>query len=218
MGWTIAFAPVLGWTLVAVLGAVGLALMLISAISRSRGWPLRALSLALLLAALANPSIRNEERQGLDDIAVAVIDRSLSQDTGNRTAQTDQAENALKAAASRLGNTELRIVEVRSGISAENDGTRAFDALNRALTDIPPERFAGAIMITDGQIHDAPADPAKSAIGGPIHGLITGSKSERDRKIVIDRAPRFGIVGKEQTIRFHVEETNGPNLALDVTI
>ena len=218
MGWSIAFAPVLGWPLVAVLGAVGLALTFVSAIARSRGWPLRALSLALLLAALANPSIRNEERQGLDDIAVAVIDRSLSQDTGTRTAQTEQAENALKAAAARLGNTELRVVEVHSGISAGDDGTRAFDALNRALADIPPERFAGAIMVTDGQIHDAPADPAKSAIGGPVHGLITGSKSERDRKIVIDRAPRFGIVGKEQTIRFHVEETNGPNTPVDVAI
>jgi hypothetical protein len=175
-------------------------------------------ALALLLAALANPSIRNEEREDLTDIAVAVIDRSLSQENGERVARTTEAEAALKQAVARLGNTELRTVEVRSGISAEDDGTRGFDALNRALADIPPERFAGAVMITDGQIHDVPEDLAKANIGGPVHGLITGSKSERDRKVVIDKAPRFGIVGKEQTLTFHVEETNGPNDPVDVSI
>ena len=81
---------------------------------------------------------------------VAVIDRSLSQQAGTRMASTDAAEKALKEAAARLGNTELRTVEVRSGITADDDGTRAFEALNRALAEIPPERFAGAIMVTDG--------------------------------------------------------------------
>ena len=73
-------------------------------------------------------------------------------------------------------------------------------------------------MVTDGQIHDVPADPAKSNIGGPVHGLITGSKTERDRRVVIDKAPRFGIVGKEQMITFHVEEVNGPGEPVDVTV
>ena len=42
--------------------------------------------LGFLIAALANPSIRNEEREPLTDIAVAVIDRSLSQQNGDRIA------------------------------------------------------------------------------------------------------------------------------------
>jgi len=217
MGWSISFAPVLGWPSVAILAALGAGLVLLAAIAQARGWWLRALALALLLGALANPSVRNEERQPLTDIAVAVIDRSLSQEGGSRPAQTDAAEEALTAAAARLGNTELRVVSVRSGTTAGDEGTRAFEALNRALADIPPERFAGAIMVTDGQIHDAPADPADS-IAGPLHGLLTGSRTERDRKVVIDRSPRFGIVGKEQTIQFHVEEVNGDNAPVDVTI
>ena len=118
----------------------------------------------------------------------------------------------------RLGNTELRTVEVKSGISSEDDGTRAFEALNRALAEIPPERFAGAIMVTDGQIHDVPAGLTKSNIGGPVHGLLTGTKTESDRKVVIDKAPRFGIVGREQIITFHVEETNGPGTPIEVAV
>ena len=110
--------------------------------------------------------MRNEEREPLTDIAVAVIDRSLSQESSGRIDRTNEAEEALKAAIARLPNTELRTVEVKSGIAAEDDGTRAFEALNRALADIPPERFAGAVMITDGQIHDAPQDAAKAGPGG----------------------------------------------------
>ena len=81
MGWQISFAPVLPQWLIAALAVVGLILIAASALTMSRGWWLRGLALALLLLALADPSIRNEEREELSDIAVAVIDRSISQET-----------------------------------------------------------------------------------------------------------------------------------------
>jgi len=218
MDWSVSFAPVLPWAVIALAGAVGLALLAALAIGRSRGTLLRALSFALMLAALANPVIRNEDRQPLPDIAVAVIDQSLSQQNGERTKRTEAAVEALKLAVSRLPNTELRTVEVKSDASNEDEGTRAFEVLNRALADIPPERFAGAVMITDGQVHDAPPDATKNGIGGPLHALISGSKSEKDRQIVITKAPRFGMVGQEQTITFRLDEVNGPGQPVPVSV
>lgn len=218
MGWSILFDPVLPWSLVATLAGAGLLLVVVMVLAGSRGVSLRALSLVLLVSALANPSVRNEQREPLTDIAVAVIDRSLSQESGSRPQQTAAAEQALREMAQRLPNTELRVVDVRSGIGAEDDGTRVFEALARALADIPPERFAGAVIVSDGQIHDVPADAGAAGIGGPVHGLITGSRRERDRKVVIVRAPRFGIVGKPQTMLFRIEETNGPGAPVDVRI
>ena len=218
MDWSVSFEPVLPWALIALAGVAGLALLVALAIGRSRGTLLRALSFALLLAALANPVVRNEERQPLPDIAVAVVDLSLSQQTGARSKRTEEAVAALKQAVARLPNTELRTVDVKSLASSEDDGTRAFEVLNRALADIPPDRFAGAVMITDGQVHDAPQDPAKSGIGGPLHALITGSKTEKDRQIVIEKAPRFGMVGQEQIVSFRLDEANGPGQPVPVTI
>jgi hypothetical protein len=212
------FAPFVSWAVLAVLSTLAIAAAGIMAYARTRGWWLRAVTLALLVFALANPSVRNEQREALSDIAVAVIDRSLSQNNGDRTNQTNTAEERLKAAAASLGNTELRIATVRSGQAAEDEGTQAFTALSRAMAEIPPERFAGAIMVTDGQIHDVPQDPSKSGVSSPLHGVITGSRSEVDRRIVIDSAPRFGIVGKEQVLRFHVEENGGPGAPVEVTI
>ncbi|MFN0193330.1 MAG: hypothetical protein ACKVP5_15385 [Aestuariivirga sp.] len=214
----LSFDPFFGWTMLAVLAALGIAAALVLAYTRSRGWYLRALTIALALLALANPSIRSETREALSDIAIAVIDRSLSQNNGDRTAQVNAAEERLKAAAAALGNTELRVVTVKSGQAIEDEGTQAFAALSRAMAEVPPERFAGAIMVTDGQVHDVPQDVAKAGVAGPLHAIITGSQSERDRRVVVDQAPRFGIVGKEQTIRFHVQETGGPNQPMEVTI
>lgn len=218
MDWSVSFDPFLPWPLIAAAGGLGLALLAALAIGRSRGTLLRTLSFALLLAALANPVIRSEEREPLPDIAVAVVDRSLSQQNGERTRRTDEALEAMKQAVARLPNTELRTVDVSAAASGEDEGTRAFEVLNRALADIPPDRFAGAVMITDGQVHDAPADAAKSGIGGPLHGLITGSKSEKDRQITIEKAPRFGMVGQEQTIAFRLDEANGPGQPVPVTV
>ena len=218
MNFTLSFAPLLPSPWLYILGASGLALIALSAFARTRGWWLRALALALLLASLSNPTLRHEDREALNDIAVAVIDHSQSQLAGERMKQVDAAEAALKSAASSLGNTEMRFITVQSGVNPQEDGTRLFAALNRALADIPPERFAGALLVTDGQVHDVPADVNKSGIDGPVHGLLTGSKNERDRRVVIEQAPRFGIVGNAQTLRFRVDDVGGDGSPIDVIV
>ena len=57
-----------------------------------------------------------------------------------------------------------------------------------------------------------------SKLPRPLHGLITGSKSEQDRRIVIDQAPRFAIVGQDQKLVFHVEDQGGDGTQVKVTI
>lgn len=218
MNWDFSIAPILPLWWIAALAGLGLILIAINAYSRLPGWPLRLLTLAILAAALINPVMRQEDREPLADIAVAVIDRSQSQDYGNRLAQADAAEKALKEAVGELGNTELRVVTARSGITAEDDGTRLFSSLDQALADVPPERFAGAIMVTDGQVHDIPEQVGKLGFNAPVHGLLTGQRDERDRRIVIESAPRFGIVGKEQTIKFRVDDTAGGDGQASVTV
>jgi hypothetical protein len=69
--------------------------------------------------------------------------------------------------------------------------TRLFEALNTAIRDVPPSRLGGAVMITDGQVHDAPADETGLPPGVPLHVLNTGSPDEFDRKIEFVQAPRF---------------------------
>ena len=218
MGWTVDYSPILSWPLFGLIALAGAVLIALAIYARTRGWPLRTLAFLAVLAALLNPTLRNEDRESLSDIAVAVVDQSRSQDFGDRKQKAEAALAALKDQVARLGNTELRVISVSSSVSAEQDGTLLFGALDEALSNIPPERFAGAFLITDGQVHDVPEDPSKLGLTAPVHSLLTGSPDEIDRRIVIEQAPRFGIVGKEQTVRFRVEQSTSIDGPVAVTI
>jgi hypothetical protein len=215
MNFNIEFAPLLQWPFIWVFAAAAALAVAFMFYKNIKGAMLRLLTAILLLAALANPIIRQDERQPLSDIAVAVVDESQSQSIGKRTEQTQKALTDLKSRIAQLGGTELRVINVKSGIASDADGTRLFTALNRTMADVPRDRFAGAFLITDGQVHDVPGNLTN--LPTPIHSLISGSKSESDRRIVIDRSPRFGIVGQNQIVQFHVEDSN-KNDSVAVTI
>ena len=131
-----------------------------------------------------------------------------------------EAEAARAQLAERLGRIaglDVRFVEAGEA-DGETDGTRLFTALSSALSDVPHDRVAGVIFITDGRVHDVPAEAAALGFAAPVHGLITGHKNERDRRVVLMTAPRFGIVGQAQTITFRVEDQGAPPGPAQVTV
>ncbi len=212
----IEFAPLIPWPLLIAFAGVALAMIAYIFIKFRRAAVLRLATATLVFASLSNPTIRQEERQPLNDIAVLIIDQTQSQALAGRTAQTEKAMSDIKQRISQLPNTELRVVTVNSGLATEGGGTKLFAALARTVADIPKDRYAGAIMITDGQVHDIPQN--LGSVPAPLHSLITGSKAESDRRIVIDRSPRFGIVGQDQSLQFHVEESDRSLANVQVTI
>ena len=202
----IAWSPLLP-TLALILLAIGAVLVVALGFwSGRKGTWLRALGLVLVLFALADPSLVREDRQPLKDVVAVVLDRSASQTIGNRGAQTDKARAEIEKSLAALGNVETRVVEA-GGDAAEADGTRLFSALSGALADVPPERIGGAFLVTDGVVHDIPAQADLLGFKAPVHALITGREGERDRRIELVEAPRFGLVGKDQTIAVRVLDT-----------
>jgi hypothetical protein len=205
VGFGIAFSPLVPnevlWACVAV---TVLAAALLLAI-RSRGAWMRALALGFAALALANPSLTREDREALPSVAVVVVDKSPSQLFGDREKQTEAVRAAVTQRLNRIAGLEVRVVEAGQA-DGETDGTRLFSALGAALADVPPDRVAGALFITDGRVHDVPAEAAQLGFNAPVHALITGRPGERDRRIQLVTAPRFGIVGQTQTIVLRVED------------
>src|ERR1700686_5161104 len=104
---------------------------------RNRGALLRAGALALLVLALANPSFTREDRDPLTSVAVVVVDKSPSQNFGDRTAQTEAARDALVKRLRRTPGRDRRGVAAGQA-DGETDGTRLFHALTATLADVPP--------------------------------------------------------------------------------
>src|SRR5271167_2852435 len=205
MNYGIAFTPLVPtlvlWLAVAAIIVIAALLLL----GRSRGAAVRLLALGLILLALANPSFTREDREPLSSVAAVVIDKSPSQSFGDRTKQTERAREALVDELKKIKGLEVRVVEAGQA-DGETDGTRLFGALASALSDVPVDRVAGAFLITDGRVHDIPANAAALGFQAPVHALITGRKDERDRRIAISAAPRFGIVGQAQTITYRLDD------------
>jgi hypothetical protein len=205
MQYGIAFTPLVPalvlWLALAAIAAIAALLLL----GRARGAAVRVTALALILLALANPSFTREDREPLSSVATVVIDKSPSQGFGERTRETREAQEALVDSLKKIRGLEVRLVEAGQA-DGETDGTRLFGALSSALSDVPIDRVAGAFLITDGRVHDIPANAAALGFQAPVHALITGRKDERDRRIAISAAPRFGIVGQVQTITYRLDD------------
>ncbi|MFS3136471.1 VWA domain-containing protein [Gluconacetobacter sacchari] len=210
------FSPLLPAWLLYGLALLAAAVLLVGLLRRARGSLWRAAAAAVVLLWLAGPERISETGQALPETAILVVDQSASMGVGQRAAMARQAAERLRAQAAHIPGLTLRTVTVRDG---HGQGTRLFAALDQAAADIPPARLAGAILLTDGQVHDTPTQvperlrPADS--GGrhaalPLHVLLTAKGEETDRRLRILQAPPYAIVGQTATLRVQVDDL-GPH-------
>src|SRR6202022_2652341 len=139
------------------------------------------------------PSLLEEKRSPQRDTAIVVVDESPSQHIGDRQHATEEALAALSDRLSHERDLDLRVVRAgKPQPGAGDDGTCLFTALTRAMSDVPRQRLAGVVMITDGQVHDVPAGDVKAAaeaVGAPLPVLLSGRPREGDRRLPVPPAP-----------------------------
>lgn len=204
---SISYAPLIGWELLAGLAAVNIVLLGVAAWLGLRGWFLRGLAASLLLGALLNPFYKQEDRTPLSDIVFVIIDETASQNLIARTDQMQTAAPAIIAQLERQSDAPLEIItlpvrDTPEGAAAR--GTLLLGALNDAVAQVSPDRIAGAIILSDGRIHDLQSPPDFPAL---VHLLQTGRLQDWDRRIVLENAPAFGIVGETLALKLRIEDS-----------
>jgi hypothetical protein len=211
MSWSVSFSPLLPIWLIVALGGSAALFLLLGLVRRVRGAWLRAAALAALLLALLNPVLLREDRQPLPTVVAMVVDTSASQSLDGRDKTTEATRAALAKRLAEFHGIELRTIEAggaKDGVAV--DGTNLFGPLGVSLADVPPERLGAVVMLTDGEVHDIPGKTDAPTASAPLHVLLSGHDNERDRRIVIDSAPRFAIVNEGQTIKFRVLDDGVP--------
>jgi len=198
---SVVFAPLLPWIAVWVLAGFAAVLLGFALWRGLAGWALRALAAGVLVMALTNPSLQEEDREPLNDIVLLIVDESSSQGLADRPAQIETAVARIEAEVAALENTELRIMRFADG--AEDAGSLAMTALAEALAEEPRARVAGAILLTDGQVHDLELAPSLPA---PLQVLLTGRDTDWDRRLVITDAPAFAILGEEVMLKLRIDD------------
>jgi hypothetical protein len=199
----LAFSPLIPWPVLWGFAAFAALCLIFSLWRGLPGWALRTLAALVLLGALAEPNLQQEEREALSDIVLVIVDRTESQTVSTRPEQITKAVDALLAKIGGLDGFTTKIVEVTNDTAKQDDGTHLISALISAANAVAQDRLAGAVLITDGQVHDAdiPIDfPA------PVHVYLTGQEADWDRRLVIKNAPAFAILDEDITLSLRIED------------
>ena len=194
----------LGW--IGVIAAIIFVLLAISAFQHRGGAVLRGIAAALFILALLNPSLLQKQREPVKDVAVVVVDQSMSQSMGERKARTARALEHARQEMGQMEEIDLRVINAPENATLAPE-TLLFDALKREFADVPQNRRAGVVIISDGQIHDVPQNIASVDTYGPVHLLLTGEKDEKDRRIDVTQNPAYGIVGDRVKVSYKVSQT-----------
>ncbi|MFU8822918.1 hypothetical protein [Yoonia sp.] len=212
---TVIFDPLIPLFVVYVLAALAVLAVALAIWRRLPGWWLRGLAGLALLAAMANPSLQQEDRAPLSDIVMVVVDESASQRIADRPDQNEAALANVTQQLNRQPNTEMRIVTL--GDAPGDQGTALMSALSQALAEEPQGRVAGIILITDGRVHDMENAPALPA---PLHVLLTGEPDDWDRRLVVSNAPAFAILGETFNLTLRIEDQGAapPTESVDLSI
>ena len=174
---SVVFSYLIPFPLLLILIATAIAVGLYARYLGLRGWPFRMLAAGFVLLALSNPGLRIEERQGLSDILLIVVDETSSHGLAERAAQTDLILDQLQE---RVANKD-RVVEIlRVKDGQKNSGTLILSEIRQALSDIPANRLGGVFIISDGQAHE---DFVGLPIDVPVHHIVIGEKRTFDRTL-----------------------------------
>ena len=204
----IVFDPVVPWGILASVAVVMAALLALAIWRGLAGWTARALAALVLLLALSGPSVQQEDRQTLADILLVVVDETASQTLSDRALQSEGALATLEAQVAARPDLELKVVPLSD--APDNRGSRLESAIASALGDVPRDRVAGVVAISDGLLHDAGTLAGGAPLPAPLHLLLTGRAQDWDRRLVIKSAPAFGILGEEQSVILRVEDLGAP--------
>ena len=205
----IAFEPLLANWLIGLLATGALIASGIYVWRQGRAPVSRGLALLCGLIALLGPSTVREDRKALPDVVAIIVDTSESMNLSARNLGVNTALDALKAKLATIPGLDVRVVTMADTASGTNLGP----ALDQALSDVPKERVAGAIVLSDGQISDAP-DAVRPF---PIHQALIGQPNERDRRLIVKTAPRTAPIGELARVVVQVEDAS-PTATLTVHI
>ncbi len=207
MNWSIDFAPLVPWTAIVVAALVACGLVGVMVWRRQRGAPFRALALAAVLIALMNPMLREEQREGLSNVALVVVDESTSLQLGTRVSDSAAIRADIESKLAKIPNLTVKMVPAGRPGDGGAAGTNLFSGLNAAMADVAPDRISGVIAITDGQVHDVPKAAAMLGFDAPVHAIVSGSRDEFDRRVEVLKAPKFGIVGQSRDVEVAIRES-----------
>ena len=134
--YSVALNPILPWPALIALGAIYGGLIVFALARHARGTFWRVVAGLLITFALLDPSLVEEQRNYQKDVAVVLVDRSPSQNLGNRAQETNDALAEVRRQLALLPDLDVRVIEGGGGPDSAEKGTELMGVLQRGLADV----------------------------------------------------------------------------------
>ncbi len=208
------FNPLVPLWIIAVLAVFGVAVIYLGLKNRAHGQVWRFLILSVFLFFLCGPSLIEREQESLPNRVLVLLDQSTSMSIENRDQQADEALAHIQES-----SPDNATIIVRRVMDAEqNQGSRLKSALQQFLAEENKDQLAAVFVVSDGQIHDASDVDIAQLDQIPVHALLTGSKNFIDRRLVIEQAPEYALVGRPVDMIVRAEDRDGEQRRVRLTV
>ena len=194
-----------------IFACVFVGLFLLGFITQLRGVWFRFITAMICLVLLSDPSIVQENRKSVPSKFLIVNDMSSSMDIGARSAQRNNLSAHLRDTLTARANVQVETLDVAGNPTTVLRETDLFDPLAKKLNSANDTNLSGIAIITDGQIHDVPADLPMLDENVPVHFFIAGRKDDVDRQIIINNVNTYGLVGQTLPLTFTVTDKGRAN-------
>ena len=211
---SLSFAPLVPWEAVVVLAAVGTLLLIFGMGRGARGCLVRLFVLAVLSLGLLNPHLESESRDVHPDIALVVVDGSSSQNAGKRPLNlrrpwqpcgtVSQSLTIWKFAWSRAGRPRRALFYLVPSAGLSRICRKAICRFGLY------HGWTGSRCATLDEKRTDGSAIRRPELDAPLHVLLTGQPDERDRRLIVEKSPAFGIVGKKVTLKLRIEDQPSP--------
>ncbi len=153
------------------------------------------------------PTLRQEERESLANIAIVIVDESTSQALEKRPEQAAAIRESLTGRLGGIKNLEIKWVTAAKPQDGASQGTHLFEALNGGAHEYADRPYRR-------RVHDHGRRGARCAEAGLAARFrcahphaADGCTGEFDRRIETLKAPRYGLVGQSRDIEVAVRES-----------
>ena len=195
---SLTFSPMLPLVLLGLLAGIAVISALLRGMRSAAAGAIQLVGTLFGVVFLLSPQITVTDGEAIPDLAVILSDTSRSVSFGDRNTIVEATSAKLSETLTAMG------LDVRQASFGGPTESNLAEGLERALTDISRNRLAGVFAVTDGQVSGETANAA-IRMESPLHALVTGNpQTERDRRIELVAAPRYGLVGETVNIRLRI--------------
>ena len=205
---TISLYPQVSFIVILILSMISILISLTGLIYRTKGSVFRTLTLIIIIFSLMNPKIIAENKIDIPDIVALIIDLSPSQKINDRHLLAQKASKLIEEKLNKNKN-----IEVRSKTIDEKYSTKIFGELSKLTGDIPRNRIAGAIIITDGQIRRA-SQKNKDLLSLKVKEIMTLNPISINQDVLAAKALSLMNVKKITSLCVHSKKSKNKTIGI----